>query len=146
MQSIDVAFTRSEGECSEVIVFERGTDASLEPIEAAFQVLVAGPTDGEVARGAGSIFSDESSGTVRSVTLENGLLVVDFSDFREVIPNASTSCGSTSLLAQLNTTAFQFDEVERVRYEVEASCDSFSNWLQRACMEYTRDGAEPAQP
>jgi len=46
-----------------------------------------------------------------------------------------------SLLAQLNATAFQFDRVERVRYEMEQSCDTFSNWLQRDCAEYTRDEA-----
>jgi hypothetical protein len=80
------------------------------------------------------------------VTLDNGLLLVDFGDFRELIANASTSCGSMSLLSQLNATAFQFEEVERVRYLIEGSCDAFSNWLQRECMEYTRTGAEPAQP
>jgi len=53
-------------------------------------------------------------------------------------------CGSMSLLAQLNTTALPFEEVERARYAIEGSCDMFSDWLQRDCMEYTRHGAEPA--
>lgn len=147
MQTVQVAFATSGGDCGDVALFERSVAASLDPVEAAFRDLVAGPTGDEAARGADAIiFSVETSETVQSVTLDNGLLSVDFSDFREVIANASTSCGSMSLLSQLNTTAFQFEEVERVRYLIEGSCDAFSNWLQRECTEYTRNGAEAAQP
>ena len=78
---------------------------------------------------------------VASAAVDDGLLVVDYDDIRSVIPNASTTCGSMALLAQLTTTAFQFDDVERVRYEIEGSCDTFAGWLQRECMEYSRDGA-----
>jgi len=146
-QTVRVAFAIGGGDCADVALFERSVAAALDPVETAFRNLVAGPTGEEAARGADAIvFSVETSGTVQSVTLDNGLLSVDFSDFREVIANASTSCGSMSLLSQLNTTAFQFEEVERVRYLIEGSCDAFSNWLQRECMEYTRTGAEAAQP
>jgi|GEM_PF-4187597 len=147
MQTIQLAFATSGGDCADVTLFERQVAASVDRVEAAFRELVAGPLGEEAARGADAIvFSVETSETVQSVTLDNGLLLVDFSDFRELIANASTSCGSMSLLSQLNTTAFQFDEVERVRYLIEGSCDAFSNWLQRECMEYTRTGAEAAQP
>ena len=113
---------------------------------AAFESLVAGPTAEEKASGADSFFSADTSGMVVSAAIDQELLVVDFEDLRSVIPNASTSCGSMALLAQLNTTAFQFDRIERVRYQIEGSCDTFANWLQRECMEYTRNGAQPAQP
>ena len=147
MQTIQVAFATSGGDCADVALFERSVAASLDPVETAFQDLVAGPTGEEAARGADAvIFSVETSETVQSVALDNGLLSVDFSDFRELIANASTSCGSMSLLSQLNTTAFQFEEVERVRYLIEGSCDAFFNWLQRECMEYSRTGAEVTQP
>jgi hypothetical protein len=147
VQTVQVAFATGGGDCADVVLFERPVDASLDPVEAALRDLVAGPTGEEAARGADAvIFSVETAGTVQSVTLDDGLLMVDFRDFRELIANASTSCGSMSLLSQLNATAFQFDEVERVRYLIEGSCDAFSNWLQRECMEYTRTGADPAQP
>jgi hypothetical protein len=110
-----------------------------------FNLLLAGPTVEEMASGASSIFSDESSGALRTLSLADGYLVVDFRDIRQLLSNASTSCGSQSLLAQLNATAFQFDDVQRVRYEIEGSCDTFSEWLQRGCEEYTRAGAEPAR-
>jgi hypothetical protein len=147
VQTIQVAFATSGGDCADVALFERSVVASLDPVETAFQDLVAGPTGEEAARGADAvIFSVETSETVQSATLDNGLLSVDFSDLRELIPNASTSCGSMSLLSQLNTTAFQFEEVERVRYLIEGSCEAFSNWLQRECMEYSRTGSEATQP
>ena len=113
---------------------------------AAFESLVAGPAAEEKASGADSFFSADTSGMVVSAAIDQELLVVDLEDLRSVIPNASTSCGSMALLAQLNATAFQFDRIERVRYQIEGSCDTFANWLQRECMEYTRNGAQPAQP
>jgi hypothetical protein len=146
LTTVEVAFTVNDGECDDVVVYERQVDASADPIVAAFESLVAGPTIDEHASGAGSFFSAETTGMVASAVADDGVLVVNFDDLRSVIPNASTTCGSMALLAQLTTTAFQFDDVERVRYEIDGSCDTFAGWLQRECMEYTRDGAQPAQP
>jgi len=146
VETVEVAFTVNGGECDDVVAYERQIDASADPIVAAFESLVAGPTIDEEASGAGSFFSAETTGMVASAIVNDGVLVVDFDDLRSVIPNASTSCGSMALLAQLSTTAFQFDDVERVRYEIDGSCDTFAEWLQRECMEYTRDGTQPAQP
>ena len=145
LTTVEVAFTVNDGECDDVVVYERQVDASADPIVAAFESLVAGPTIDEQASGAGSFFSAETTGVVASAVADDGVLVVNFDDLRSVIPNASTTCGSMALLAQLTTTAFQFDDVERVRYEIDGSCDTFAGWLQRECMEYTRDGAQPAQ-
>ena len=144
--TVEVAFTVNDGECDDVVVYERQVDATADPIVAAFESLVAGPTIDEEASGAGSFFSADTTGMVASATVDDGVLTVTFDDLRSVIPNASTTCGAMALLAQLSTTAFQFDDVERVRYEIDGSCDTFAGWLQRECMEYTRDGAQPAQP
>ena len=146
MRTVEAAFTVNGGECDDVVVYARQVDAAADPIVAAFEGLVAGPTTDEEASGAGSFFSAETTGMVASAIVNDGVLVVNFDNLRSVIPNASTTCGSMALLAQLSTTAFQFDDVERVRYEIEGSCDTFAGWLQRECMEYTRDGAQPAQP
>lgn len=146
LKTVEVAFTVNGGECDDVVAYERRIGASADPIVAAFESLVAGPTIDEEASGAGSFFSAGTTGMVESAAVDDGLLVVDFDDIRAVIPNASTTCGSMALLAQLTSTAFQFDDVERVRYEIEGSCNTFAEWLQRECMEYTRDGAQPAQP
>ena len=111
-----------------------------DPIRSAFDELVGGPTRAEVAAGASSFFSDETERAVRSATVAGGLLVVDIDDVRAVLTpaGANTSCGSAALLAQLNATAFQFAAVDRVRYELEGSCDAFGEWLQRECIEIDR--------
>lgn len=142
-QPAQVFFATGDGsDCAAVTGFDRLIPAT-DQVAAALSLLVAGPNMEEVAMGASSFFSAESEGVLRAMSQVNGELVVDFRDMRGLLSNASTSCGSESLLAQLNATVFQFEEVERVRYEIDGSCDVFSNWLQRECREYTRSGAEP---
>lgn len=138
VRPVEVAFTTHDGQCDEVVTFERRIDSSHDPILAAFESVFAGPTEPEVSAGAASFLSVGTMGMVLSATVDGGLLVVDLDDLRSVIPNASTACGSMSLLAQLNATAFQFDSVESVRYEINGSCATFAEWLQRECTEYTR--------
>jgi spore germination protein GerM len=138
-QIVEVVFASADqSDCSNTETFERIVNEAADPIESAFLLLVAGPTREEQTTGAGSYFSSDTEGMVRSVTVAGGLLTVDFEDLRPVIPNASTSCGSFSLLAQLNGTAFQFEEVDRVSYQIEGSCQAFFSWLQRDCQEYPR--------
>lgn len=140
-----VYFATGDGsDCGEVTGFDRAIAGDLDSVLMAFNLLLAGPTADEVRAGASSFFSDESSSALGTLSLTDGYLVIDFRDIRPLLSNASTSCGSQSLLAQLNATAFQFDDVHRVRYEIEGSCDVFSEWLQRECGEYSRAGAQPA--
>ena len=126
--------------CEAVAPHERTVPAASDPIRAAFDGLVGGPTAAEVAAGASSFFSGETEEAVRSATVRSGLLVVDIEDVRAVLTpaGANTSCGSAALLAELNATAFQFAAVDRVRYELEGSCDAFGEWLQRECIEVDR--------
>lgn len=141
---VDVYFAAGDGsDCSQVAAFPREIPASIDPILAALQGLVGGPTADEVAAGAGSFFSEVTADAVRSVDLSGGLLVVDLVDYRAELNNASTSCGSASLIAQLNATVFQFDEVERARYTIFGSCGAFYEWLQSECQDQTRTGSVP---
>lgn len=141
--AIAVFFSAGAAEdCSSVEAFPRTIGAREDLIRAAFDELVAGPTEVELDAGAGSFFSPATAGTVESVTLSDGLLIIDFRDLRSLIPNASTSCGSEALLAQLNHTAFAFQTVGRVRYRIDRSCDEFANWLQRECFEVDRAGRQ----
>ncbi len=141
-QTVEVFFSHGDGaDCSEVKGYPREFPADLDRLVVAFDALVGGPTDPEAADGASSFFSADTSEVIRSVTLGNdGILSVDFEDVRAQLNNASTSCGSEALLAQLTSTAFQFEDVERVRFAINGSCSLFFNWLQRECVEYTREG------
>jgi hypothetical protein len=114
-------------------------DSTLEErMTAALRGLVAGPTETERQAGLTSWFSGATAGTLLSVEVEGGLATIDFADFSAVIPNASTSAGSRMLLSELNTTMFQFLEVDGFLYRFDGDCDAFWNWLQAGCTIQTR--------
>ena len=141
--TIDVFFGTGDGsDCSQVEAFPRSIDEVADPVRAALDELVAGPNAAEADAGATSFFSADTADAVIATSSTDGLLVVDFVDLRPIIPNASTSCGSEALLAELQSTVFQFPEVERVRFRIDGSCDDFANWLQRACFDLDRSGQQ----
>ncbi len=140
---VDVYYgVADSSDCGEVEAYTRRLDDDFEIYRQAFQQLVAGPSASEVADGAASMFSADTADVTKSAILTNGLLTVDFADLRPLIPNASTSCGSEALLAQLNGTAFQFTQIDRTRYLIDGSCNDFANWLQRECFETDRSGRQ----
>ncbi len=137
--AVDVFFSTGDGsDCAEVSAFPRTAAKTRGVARLALDQLVAGPTVEEEARGAGSVFSAQTVGAIRSIDLDDGLLVVDFRDVRGELSNASTSCGSQALLAQLNATVFQFPTVRRVRYQIDGSCNAFAEILQSTCTVFER--------
>jgi hypothetical protein len=98
----------------------------------AVRSLLAGPTRAERRAGYGGWFSSRTNGMLRSARVVSGIAYIDFRNFSRVIPNASSSCGSFLLLAQLNRTATQFPTVRRAVYSFNGSRSSFYEWLQRS--------------
>ncbi len=116
-------------ECAEVTAVDRGIEG--EPtLEKAMKALLAGPTEEEKGQGLGGWFDEKAKDVLISSETVDGVAEVDFKDLREVIPNASSSCGSALLLAQLDGTAKQFDEVERTLYSINGDAGTFYEWLQ----------------
>ena len=141
--TVEVYYGVGDGsDCGDVQPFVRILADDVDLYRSTFQQLVAGPSAEEIEAGAASFFSSETASVTKSAVLTDGLLTVDFTDLRPLIPNASTSCGSQALLAQLSSTAFQFPDVERTRYLIEGSCNDFANWLQRECFDTERSGRE----
>jgi hypothetical protein len=139
---VEVWFSVGDGsDCALVEAFVRPVDGPGGPAGALAE-LVRGPTAEEQSEGASSFFSPATADVIQMVTLVDGLLLVDFADLRSLIPNASTSCGSAALRAQLDATAFAFGDVDRVRYQIEGSCDTFHNWLQTECHDVGPGGQE----
>ena len=100
-------------------------------LESALRALLEGPTRDEAAAGFTSWFSSQTAQSLNSVAVsDDGRAAVNFADFSALIPNASTSNGSRMLLAELNTTTFQFAEIASVEYRFDGSCDAFWTWLQ----------------
>ena len=129
--------------CSEVESYRREIPADIDRIQGALTALLAGPTDDEVAAGASSFFGPETAVVVVDVSLEGGAATVDFSDFSQIIPNASSSCGSASLIAQLTETVFQFTDVESVTYTFGGSCEAFGEFVQTGCVTIDRSDWPP---
>lgn len=128
---IELFFTPAEAvdtDCGAVEAVTR--EVSGDPVEGALEQLVAGPTADEREAGLESWFSEETAGALIDVTVADGVAAVDFMDLRPIIPNASSSCGSAMLLAQLDATATQFAEVERAVYSLDGDVDAFYEWLQ----------------
>jgi sporulation and spore germination protein len=120
--------------CARVLPLER-TVSGPGLLSGAMQALLAGPTKAERARGYGGWFSAATAGHVRSVRISDRVAHVDFRSFASHVPNASTSCGSALLLAQLDRTATQFPTVKRAVYSFNGSRRAFYEWLQREAPE-----------
>lgn len=118
-------------DCASVFPLKR-TVTTPAVLKGAMQALLAGPTKAERARGYGGWFSGKTSGHLRSVRIANHVAFVDFRSFARHIPNASTSCGSALLLAQLDRTATQFATVKHTVYSFDGSRRAFYEWLQLA--------------
>lgn len=146
-QTVLVYFGEGDGtDCAQVGAHERTVPTGIDPIRGAFDELVRGPTAEEQAAGAGSFFGEPTAGMVAWTWLDDGSLIVDLDDRRELLNNASTSCGSEAFLAELTHTAFQFSEVETVQFTMGLSCNTIMNWLQRECTDFHRDGDSVSLP
>ncbi len=120
----------------------RSMEGTAQALEAALRELLMGPTPEEREDGISSWFSPETATSLRSVSVDDhGNVVVDFQDLAHSIPAASSSAGSTMLLAELNATVFQYPLVRSVEYRMGGSCDAFWNWLQYSCQVLTREDA-----
>lgn len=130
-RTVSIYVPRGVGaDCGRVFPLERRV-APPRLLGGAMRALLAGPTRTERARGYGGWFSRKTADHLRSIRLTRGVAYVDFRSFARDIPNASSACGSTLLLAQLDRTSRQFPTVERTVYSFDGSRRSFYEWLQR---------------
>jgi len=121
----------ANGTCARVLPLERLVDPRA-PLKGAVRALLEGPTKTERAHGYGGWFSPRTARHLKSVRIARGVAYVDFHSFARDIPNASTSCGSALLLAQLDRTALQFSSAKRAVYSFDGSTAAFYGWLQRS--------------
>ncbi len=131
--STEVFFSRDDAtdDCSQVFGRVRDVGAD-EQLAATLSALVAGPTAAEMTAGYGGWFTAATADVVLSVSQVADVAIVDFvADLPQRIPNASTSCGSTALLAQLDETLLQFPDVTSARYSLAGDEQAFWEWLQR---------------
>jgi len=99
---------------------------------AVLAALLAGPSAEEAAAGFTSLFGPPTAGGLLGVEVVDGIARVSFRDLRPLIPNASSSCGSASLLAALDGTLAQLPGIRGARYSFGGDEAAFYEWLQMA--------------
>lgn len=117
-------------DCNKVYPVARTIAGDAVTPNAALQELFKGPSQSERDGGYTSWFSVETENILKSVKVSGGVAQVDLADIRQLIPNASTSCGSGQLLSGMEATLKQFPEIKKVIFSIDGQPDIFYEWLQ----------------
>jgi Tol biopolymer transport system component len=128
---VSVFLSREDREPGDVVAVPRTVQGPA-VLARAIAALLEGPTAAEQDEGFWSWFSEDTAGMLRSARVEDGTAHLDFDDFRDIIPNASTAAGSAALLGEIEATALQFDSVDAVRCAFLGDEEAFYAWLQRS--------------
>jgi|GEM_PF-805334 len=130
----NVYFSRSGDEdCGRVYPVQRALPQGAEPISTALINLFSGPNANERSEGYTSFFSNQTAYILHYVRVSRGLAYVDLKDIRNIIPNASSACGSLQLLTQIGETLKQFPEISDFRVAIDGDPAPFYEWLQLGC-------------
>jgi spore germination protein GerM len=124
----------SEGnDCADTEVVRRPATPGTDPLGDALAQLLAGPTPQEDETGHHSWFSGATADLLTGAWIADGIAHVAFSPaLAQVIPNASSSCGSAGLMAQLDATVHAVPGVTGAVYSFDGVASAFSEWLQAA--------------
>jgi hypothetical protein len=98
--------------------------------EIALRELLRGPTAEEAEAGFTSLFGPPTADVLLDATVVDRIAHVSFRDLRPILPNASASCGSASLLAALDATLTDLPGVSGARYSFGGDEAAFYEWLQ----------------
>ncbi len=131
----NINFNPNLEDCSKVYSLNRIIPKTVEVAKAALKELFKGPTEEEKSQGYTSWFSKETQDILKSVKVKNGTAYVDLKDLRQMIPNASTSCGSAEFFAEVETTLQQFPTVDKVIFAIDGKPATFYKWMQIGCYE-----------
>jgi hypothetical protein len=120
-------------DCAKVHPLTRTIPQTSAVARAALEQLFRGPTVEERAQGYFSWFSEETKSALLGVKVKNKTAYVNLKDITQTITSASSSCGSTILLAQMEHTLKQFPTIERAFFAIEGSPEDFYGFLQMEC-------------
>jgi hypothetical protein len=80
-----------------------------------------------------SWFSGSTGAILKDVRIADRTAYVDLHDLRQLIPGATSSCGSAEFFAQVEATLKQFPTVERVVLAIEGQPRLFYDWMEMEC-------------
>jgi spore germination protein GerM len=119
--------------CSQVAAVVRQVPGTQGVARAALQELFRGPAPEERAEGYRSWFSEDTRAILKDVRIEGRTAYVDLHDLRQLIPGATSSCGSAEFFAQVEATLEQFPTVDRVVLAIEGQPRLFYDWMEMEC-------------
>jgi hypothetical protein len=120
-------------DCSKVFAVDRKIPKTLAVAKTSLTQLFLGPTEGEKSQGYYSWFSDNTRDILKNIKIENFTAFINLNDIRQIIPNASSSCGSAELLGEINNTLKQFSTISRVIIAIDQNPSTFYEWIQIGC-------------
>lgn len=98
---------------------------------AALQALFGGVNEAEKSAGYESLFSTETSGILKKLTIRSGAAYVNLNaNVRTKLSSATTSCGRSTFFTQLELTLKQFKAVKNVYYAINDSPNDFFEWME----------------
>jgi hypothetical protein len=121
-------FVKFESGCGDLAGVERTIPGNQEPLTATLNLLFAGPTEAERARGVASMFSRRTAGLLRSVRAATGTAVqVDLAPLvAKMLPlGVVPPCDRSSFHEQVATTLQQFPGVHEVAYTIGGDRQAF---------------------
>ena len=119
-------------DCQKVFPVQREVFQGNEVIGAIDQ-LFSGPTADELKQGYTSFFSTKTKNINQGTFVKNGILYINLSDIRKIIPNVNTSCGIAHFFAEVGSTVTQFPGIKDIVYAIESNPKTFYDWMQIGC-------------
>jgi spore germination protein GerM len=126
---------KNSNDCHLVYGVERSVPKTSQIAKRTLQELFAGPTELEKKQGYTSFFSEQTKDILISVEISERIAYVDFKDIRNIIPNASSSCGSAQFFAEIEETLKQFRTIDSVMYAINGDPEPFYEWMQIGCTQ-----------
>lgn len=135
-QVVNVYFACSKKEPGGLYPVDREVRRDEDPVKAALEEMLKGPSEEEKKLGYMSRFSAQTAGMLNNIKRsEDGeTLIIDFADFRKLFDRSKvpspTSFGPGGIMADITWTIFkQFPDVNALRFSFEGDESAFWSWL-----------------
>ncbi len=121
-------------DCGKTAKVTRTIPVTDSPATAALEQLFLWPTSEEKSGGLiDYVITGSTTDALNRVFVKNGVAYLDWDDLRELIPSASSSCGSIGFLRPIEETLLQFPTITKVIHAIDGQPSVFYEWIQMGC-------------
>lgn len=123
-------------DCSLVYPVKRKITLTGDPFLQILNLLFLGPTEEEKLQGYVSVFSVETKNILKNLDISSdGIAYLDFYDIRNILPEVSSSCGSSQFIKSIEETLKQFKFINKVIFAINGDPETFYEWVGLGCSE-----------